>query len=148
MNLLMHSRSSIRSRDVKNIALLMISATAIIGIALGASKTPPTISYQGVVSRVVDGDSLYLRGEKTQIRLFGVDAPEVDDQGYQGSKDFLRNLTFGKSLICREVTRDKYARIVARCFLGDGREVNALMLDAPYTQEYCRFSKNAYGRCR
>lgn len=29
-----------------------------------------------------------------------------------------------------------------------GREINRLVLEAPVTAEYCRYSKNAYGACK
>lgn len=137
------SRSTVPA--VKQFVLLLVAAAA--GALCTAARAPSTIVHSGVVRHVVDGDSLYLRGEDVQIRLFGVDAPEMDEVGYAASKEFLRRLAQQQRLICRELTRDKYARIIARCFLDDGRELNRLMLAAPHTREYCRFSKNAYGQC-
>lgn len=145
MKVLMSRKSRHRISPVNKLFCLIVAAA---GASIWtAAAAPATTVHSGVVHHVVDGDSLYLRGEKVQIRLFGVDAPETDEIGYRASKDFLQRLAFDKRLACREVTRDKYARIVARCFFADGRELNRLMLDAPYTREYCRFSKNAYGRC-
>ncbi|MDG1938177.1 MAG: hypothetical protein P8I62_04925, partial [Pseudomonadales bacterium] len=43
-------------------------------------------TWTGVVRHVVDGDSLYLVGVKRQIRLWGVDAPELDESGYAAAR--------------------------------------------------------------
>jgi len=105
------------------------------------------VDYQGQVTKVVDGDSLYIDGNKTQIRLFGVDAPERDEPGYEASRQYLIDLSLNKYIACVEVERDKYDRIVARCNVGRV-DVNHEMISAPYTLEYCRFSNNYYGTCR
>jgi len=105
------------------------------------------IDYQGQVTKVVDGDSLYIDSNKKQIRLFGVDAPERDEPGYEASRQYLVGLSLNKKIACVEVERDKYDRIVARCNVGK-IDLNREMLSAPYTLEYCRFSNNYYGTCR
>ena len=101
-----------------------IMFAALLGCVACAVEPETNGDYAGAVVRVVDGDSLYLESLETQIRLFGVDAPERS-----------------------EIERDRYDRIVARCFMKDGREINRLMLDEPHTDEYCRYSKGHYGHC-
>ena len=54
----------------------------------------------GVVRHVVDGDSLYIEGVEPQIRLWGVDAPERDEEGYKAATDALTRLAKGKRIIC------------------------------------------------
>lgn len=115
----------------------------------GACAQPPPSGpeYDGTVVKIVDGDTLYLDGVDAQIRLFGVDAPERDETGFKASKDFLTSIASNRFLTCRAIERDRYGRIVAQCFLDDGREINRLMLDEPHTDEYCRYSRGFYGRC-
>jgi len=110
---------------------------------------PKGLSFenQGKCRRVVDGDSLYVAGQDKQIRLWGVDAPETDEAGYQKAKDKLNKLAFNQKISCATQDIDKYGRIVARCFLPDGREINRLLLASGVSQEYCRFTKNYYGYC-
>lgn len=100
-----------------------------------------------VVSRIVDGDSLYLQGIKPQIRLFGVDAPERDEAGYRAATDTLRRLVESQRLRCDQVDQDRYERIIGRCFLANGQEVNRIMIESGTAKEYCRFSRGVYGHC-
>ncbi len=114
----------------------------------GAETVDKSALHTGRCRHVVDGDSLYLQGTDPQIRLWGVDAPERDEAGYQQAKDALHALAKGKQLSCERVDIDKYQRIVARCYLPDGREINEAMLDSGLADEYCRFTRNHYGRCK
>ena len=102
--------------------------------------------YKARVRYVVDGDSLYLSGRKQQIRLWGVDAPERDESGFQAATDYLFSIAQGQRIECRQIDQDKYGRSVARCFLADGREINRLMIESGTTSEYFRFSKGFYSR--
>ncbi len=107
-------------------------------------EAPATL--QGAVSYIVDGDSLYLRGQKTQVRLWGVDAPEKSESGFQAATDYLFLIAQGQQVTCRIITVDRYGRNVARCFLPDGREINRLMISSGRTKEYRRFTKGFYSR--
>lgn len=111
------------------------------------SKANVQEPLSGKVHRVVDGDSLYLRGHKKQIRLWAVDAPETSEAGYQRAKDQLKSLAMGQHLSCYVQDVDKYGRTVARCEDKSGRDINKAMLDSGKANEYCRFSKNFYGHC-
>lgn len=101
--------------------------------------------------RVVDGDSLYIERHKPQIRLWGVDAPERNEAGYQRAKDKLTELAKNKNLHCEAIEIDKYDRAVARCYVqGQGGvriELNRALLEAGVASEYCWFSKGFYGFC-
>ncbi len=108
--------------------------------------------YRAVCRYVVDGDSLYLQGVKQQIRLWGVDAPERNEKGYGLAKDELKKLALGKMLICVTQDKDKYNRLVAKCFVDDPAndnlfEINKAMIDSHRALEYCRFSDGYYGHC-
>lgn len=102
---------------------------------------------KGLCRHVVDGDSLYVQGQKTQIRLWGVDAPERDEPGYQRAKNALSSMAKNKHIRCATKDIDKYDRIVARCYLDNGKEINRQLLDSGVAKEYCRFTKNHYGHC-
>ena len=80
------------------------------------------------------------------VRLWGVDAPEMDDRGFQAATDTLTRLALGKRITCREIERDRYGRSVARCFLSDGQEINRLMIESGTAKEYRRFTKGFYSR--
>ncbi len=85
--------------------------------------------------RVMDGDSLVL-GE-TRFRLEGIDAPEYrQDCTRNGSSwpcgrdaaQFLRRQMRDVAVVCRGLGRDKYERILARCYSG-GRDINRQMVE-------------------
>lgn len=105
--------------------------------------------YTAECNRVVDGDSLYLKGLDTQIRLWGVDAPERDETGYDAARNSLRKLALGRELRCETKDIDKYNRIVARCYdSASGLELNREQIRRRVAKEYCYFSRNYYGYCR
>lgn len=95
-------------------------------------------------ARVVDGDTLYLEGVSTRIRLWGVDAPERDENGFDKASETLAALVAGRVLACEQVDTDPYARIVARCFIDDGRDLSAAMIASGAAREYLRFTGGYY----
>lgn len=118
------------------------SASVSAGQSLAVGQT-----IEGKTDRVVDGDSLYLRGHKKQVRLWAVDAPETNEAGYNAARSELQRLALGKDLRCHIQDIDKYGRTVARCEDEEGKDLNAAMLASGTAQEYCRWSKNFYGYC-
>ena len=42
---------------------------------------------------------------------------------------------------------DRYGRFVGQCFLGDGRDIAAVMIEVGVATEYCRYSGGYYGTC-
>jgi endonuclease YncB( thermonuclease family) len=133
----------------KTRSLSIIAATLIVlGAALGLRQpSAPPVSgvYRASVNRIVDGDSLYLVGVKPQIRLWGVDAPERDEDGFKAATDYLRKIAKDRELECRQVDQDRYRRIVARCFLPDDQEINRMMIESGTAAEYIRYSNGFYG---
>ncbi|WP_235604633.1 thermonuclease family protein [Sulfitobacter sp. EhC04] len=100
----------------------------------------------GVV-RVVDGDTLDVGG--TRIRIFGIDAPERDQpcttlsgQNW-GCGDWVtrqvRDLYEGRAARCTPLDRDRYGRIVARCFVAD-EDVGQALVRAGLAYAYRKYS--------
>ena len=137
----------------KRLASSAIGVVILVGLWLAqfvlgpADKVSSEDGFKKVV-RVVDGDSLYLEGESRQIRLWGVDAPETDEAGYLSATNSLKQVALGKHVSCTQMDVDHYQRIVARCVLQDGSEINRIQINNSAIKEYCRFSKNFYGTCR
>lgn len=97
---------------------------------------------------VHDGDTLRCGPER--IRLFGVDAPEVrrgqtaaEPFAYE-ARDELVRLTRGR-VACRPVDRDRYGRIVAKCWSDRTPDINAALIRSGFAVEYRRYSKGLYG---
>jgi micrococcal nuclease len=96
---------------------------------------------------VHDGDTLRCGSER--IRLFGVDAPEVRrgqapaEPFAYAARDELVRLTRGR-VACRPVDRDRYGRIVAKCWSDLSPDINAALIRSGYATEYRRYSKGVY----
>ncbi|MEO0503546.1 MAG: thermonuclease family protein, partial [Pseudomonadota bacterium] len=71
---------------------------------------------------VVDGDSLVIN--KIQIRIYGVDAPELNHPWGQKAKWAMVALCKGHMVRARIVETDDHGRSVAMCYLPDGRDLS------------------------
>lgn len=105
----------------------------------------PETDYEGRLARIVDGDTFYIEGVDTRIRLWGVDAPERDEAGFDEASAMLESLAGGETLSCEHMDRDRYGRIVARCRLGDGVDLSEAMIKSGVATEYLRFTQGYYG---
>ncbi len=112
---------------------------------LPAAQTGDQPTLTGRPARIVDGDTFYLEGVKTRLRVWGVDAPEKDEAGFAEATQALTSLIAGRTLACEEMDRDRYQRIVARCTLEDGRDIARVMIDIGAASEMVRFSGGYYG---
>lgn len=91
---------------------------------------------------VVDGDTITIC--KTQIRLFGVDAPELDHPHGKKAKWALVNLCKGQSIRAEVTDVDSHGRTVARCYLSDGRDLSAEMVKQGLAIDWAKFSGGIY----
>ncbi len=100
-------------------------------------------------AKVIDGDSLDLGG--TQIRLFGIDAPEgrqtcrnAEGRDYRcgrAATAALRRLV-GRSVVrCEPRDIDGYGRTVAVCF-KDGIDLNGWMVENGWAVAYRHYSRD------
>ena len=67
------------------------------------------------VVKVIDGDTLEVRhqGRKLRVRLFGIDAPEWQQEFSHQAKEFTRQRVEGQRVELRSKDWDKYGRLVA-----------------------------------
>lgn len=140
--------------------LLTIRRIAVLGLLLAACvpEQPPARAPQSAtasapvvgmrVERVIDGDTIVLQGISPRIRVWGLDAPERSQPGGPAATAAMRQLVAGQQLDCRQRDIDRYGRIVAQCFLPDGRDITAEMIRMGVATEYCYFSRNHYRTCR
>ncbi|WP_249275979.1 thermonuclease family protein [Rhodobacter sp. JA431] len=91
---------------------------------------------------IVDGDTIIIN--KTRIRLAGIDAPEMDHPYGKKAKWMLHALC--KDQVVRaELTGDaSHERVVATCYLEDGRDLSAEMVKAGYALDWPKFSGGKY----
>lgn len=76
--------------------------------------------WLGIVTYVVDGDTLYVRpiegGKTVNVRIDGIDAPEICQVGGQQARDALKLRVLGHQVMVQRKATDKYGRIVAEIF--------------------------------
>lgn len=91
---------------------------------------------------VLDGDCLYVG--QTKIRLFGVDAPELNHPYGVKAKWALVNLCTGNLICAKSIATDWYGRRVARCTLPDGRDLSAEMVKQGLALDWPKYSCGRY----
>lgn len=94
-----------------------------------------------------DGDSLTLGGQR--VRLFGIDAPELDQTCEKdgaawscgaAAKAQLAQLVSGQRVECRGQGADQYGRTLAVCSVGYG-EINRIMVEQGWALAYRQYSE-------
>jgi endonuclease YncB( thermonuclease family) len=128
----------------------------IVSLALGVALWPgivPSATAQDIAGtvRVIDGDSLEVAG--TRVRLFAVDAPELDQtcdapgRGSAGGGVWacgewaagqVRAAFGGQRAECAVVDIDQYGRAVARCTAG-GADMGARIVAEGWAMAYRRY---------
>lgn len=107
-----------------------------------ATTSQPTQEVVSGTAYVVDGDTITIK--KTQIRLFGVDAPEMNHPYGKKAKWALVSLCKGQQVRAEILEKDAHGRTVARCFLPDGRDLSAEMVKLGMAIDWPKFSGGVY----
>jgi micrococcal nuclease len=92
--------------------------------------------------RVIDGDTIVING--MHIRLAGIDAPELDHPWGHQSKWAMVKLCKGQTVTARIKPYMSYDRVVAECFLPDGRDLAAELVQAGLALDWPKFSGGKY----
>ena len=131
----------------KTLSLMFIAIGT--GASTASATDAPSINSEitGRVVRVIDGDSFVIEGVSSEIRLWGLDAPEWNEAGGPEATAALTALANRRMVSCLRLYWDKHARIIARCTLQDGRDIVREMITMGVAREYCSFSQNYYETC-
>lgn len=106
-------------------------------------QIPVGETMEGVVTHVIDGDTLRLNG--TKIRLWGIDAPERDMDYYHHATDFLAQQAAWKTISCTVRQKPSYDRVVAQCKRrSDDADLGALLVKNGWAKDYTRHSRRYY----
>lgn len=106
---------------------------------------PSEFTISGIAS-VTDGDSITVAGSR--VRLFGIDAPEGNQACRLNNQPWacgavssaqLRKLIGDATVRCRPIERDRYGRIVARCYVRD-TDIQSWMVVHGWAVAYSRYS--------
>ncbi|WP_171123516.1 MULTISPECIES: thermonuclease family protein [unclassified Ruegeria] len=102
----------------------------------------PDVTILAGSAYVVDGDTLVIK--KTQVRLFGVDAPEMNHPYGKKAKWALVSLCKGQKIRAEVTEQDTHGRTVAKCYLEDGRDLSAEMVKLGLAIDWPKFSGGKY----
>lgn len=109
-----------------------------------AAWSAPEIAPRIIEGRayITDGDSLIIK--KVEVRLFGVDAPEMDHPYGVRAKWALFEMCKGHAIRAHVHHIDAYGRTVAKCYLPDGRDLSAEMVKKGLALDWPKFSEGVY----
>jgi hypothetical protein len=91
---------------------------------------------------VIDGDTIVIND--VRIRLAGIDAPELDHPWGQKSKWAMVQLCKGQTVTARIRPELSYDRMVAECYLPDGRDLAAELVRMGLALDWPKFSGGKY----
>ena len=91
-------------------------------------KQPKEVERPPIVGGcwVIDGDTIHIGSNK--IRLQGINAPELEEPYGKQAKWALHKLVKGQTITAQPNGEESYGRIVAKCYLEDGRDLAAEMV--------------------
>ena len=135
-------------------SMLIAPLLWLFGASLALAQVPDVRSrdgYEARVTRVSDGDTLWVQplagGRYRKLRLDGVDAPEICQEGGTAAREALAARVLQQVVTVRERSRDDYGRALARVQQA-GEDVGAALVlqgqawsyrwrhsDGPYAQE-------------
>jgi endonuclease YncB( thermonuclease family) len=126
-----------------------------------AAKTPQGVTYDAVIVRVTDGDTVVIAApflpppfkQELAVRVFGVDTPEKghraqcpsEDQQGQAASAFTKNLV-NKS-VKRQATLygwDKFGGRVLGDIILDGQSLRAMLIQNGFAREYFGEAKQSW----
>jgi micrococcal nuclease len=112
--------------------------------------TIPTASFKGVVTKVIDGDTLDVKakdGKTIAIRLTLVDAPETNEPGYTQAKNFVsQNCLNKEAVVDPDNNQDpSFSRLVAVVYCEDININEAVIVNgfATIYRSFCDVSEFA-----
>lgn len=113
-------------------------------------RKPPVLGFQDhLVGKeisgkcfVIDGDTITIRD--TTIRLYGIDAPEMDQPWGKKAKWELAQLCRGQTIRAVFDGTLSHERGTATCYLPDGRDLSAEMVKMGLALDWPKFSGGNY----
>ena len=109
------------------------------------SAPPAPLAHEKVICGkcyVIDGDTIVIGNSR--IRLAGIDAPELEHPWGQKSKWAVVRLCKGQEITAKVTGELSYDRLVARCFLPDGRDIAAELVKVGLAIDWPKYSGGKY----
>ncbi len=97
--------------------------------------------FTGKISRIVDGDTVIVRGQK--VRLVAIDSPEMDqDYGEEAKRNM--EAFFKKRVVVEYYKRDRYKRIVGKIYYN-GFDLGLAQIISGYAWYVDKYEKDLSG---
>jgi endonuclease YncB( thermonuclease family) len=90
---------------------------------------------------VRDGDTIEVDG--TPVRLKGLHAPELGEDGGAAASAKMREIALGKETICELDGTTTYDRLVGICYVG-GQDIAAELVSSGLGRDCPKFSQGRY----
>ena len=123
------------------IVSLVCGCAVLAGLASAASTGEFT--QRGVVTEVVDGDTVWVRlesGKREKVRLIGIDAAERGACFAAQAGARVRQLALSKPVVLRgdrtQATRDRYGRLLAYVWIPGGRDLGYQLVAGGFAKVY------------
>ncbi len=120
--------------------LVILSSEQALAFTKGGE--PPILS--GLPTDVHDGDTF--RFGRTRIRVYGIDAPELDTAYGPGARSALITAIGDGTVRCRDTGARSYGRVVASCTNARGEDLARDVVQAGWAVDWWVFSCGAYLR--
>ena len=98
------------------------------------------ITLEGVAS-AIDGDTIIINNYK--IRLNGVSAPELNEEGGNEAKQAMQKILDNKTIKCSLSGKKSYERYVGVCWFG-AVDIGALLILRGFARDCFRYSDGRY----
>ena len=89
-------------------------------------------TFAGRVVGVIDGDTIRITRnlKSVKVRLYGVDCPEINQDGGKEARSLVRRLAFGRVVHIESKGKDRYKRIIGRVYLLSGNTLSRELVKA------------------
>ena len=122
--------------------VLLLCSILLLNQGVHAKSAKRIKVYSAVVTRVVDGDTVWIRTanrvKPVKVRIVGIDAPEVCQSDGRASSDALYRRLMGQSVTVSATTtrsHDEYGRLLAKVDLR-GEDIGHWMVLNGYAWSY------------
>ncbi len=123
------------------VLVVVSAACGPLGGGAQAGDAGPPAPFTGRCVGVKDGDSIVVLhgGREEQVRLDGVDCPELGQGFGQRAKQHAASLVVGREVEVRPTTLDRYGRTVARVGVG-GVDLSLALVEAGLAWHFTLYS--------
>ena len=108
-------------------------------ISINSVRANP-ITLEGIGS-AIDGDTITINNYK--VRLNGVAAPELNEEGGNEAKQAMQKILENKTIKCSLSGRKSYERYIGVCWIG-AVDVGALIILQGFARDCFRYSRGRY----